>query len=74
MAVGRILKTMAELLVILAIAVAALVVILPAARVLGRLGFSPLLGILAVIPVFNVILLWFVAYSSWSIPPAPGRR
>jgi hypothetical protein len=46
-----------------------LVVVWPAARICSRLGFSPWLGILAMVPIANVILLWFVAVSPWPRPP-----
>jgi hypothetical protein len=55
----------AELLVVLAIASVALVVIWPAGRICRRAGFSPWLGVLAVVPIANVLLLWFVAVAEW---------
>ena len=54
-----------EIFVISAIVIAGLVVIWPAARICGRLGFSPWLGVLAVVPIANLILLWFVAVTPW---------
>lgn len=42
-----------------------LVVIWPACRIARRLGFSPWLGIVAVIPLANLVLLWVVAYTDW---------
>jgi hypothetical protein len=35
-----------------------LVVAWPASRICSRLGFSPWLGILAIVPIANVLLLW----------------
>lgn len=59
-----------ELLVILLVVAASLAVIVwPASRICKRLGFSPWLGIIAVVPVANVALLWFVAVTPWT-PPA----
>ena len=58
-----------ELFVVFAIFCMGLVVVWPAARICSRLGFSPWLGILAVVPVANVILLWFVAVAPWPRPP-----
>lgn len=55
--------------VILAILCMGLIVIWPASRICSRLGFSPWLGILAVVPLANVLLLWFVAFTTW--PKAP---
>ena len=60
-----------EFLVVLAISAMAIAVVFPAARIAWRLGFSPLLGVLAVIPIVNVLLLWFVAYAEW--PVTRGR-
>jgi hypothetical protein len=58
-----------ELVIILAIFGMGLVVVWPASRICSRLGFSPWLGILAVVPIANVFLLWFVAVTPW--PKAP---
>jgi hypothetical protein len=50
-----------------------LVIILwPVARICRRTGHSPWLAILAIIPVANVILLWFIALSRWSPAQASG--
>ena len=54
-----------ELLVVVGIAAMALVVIWPAGRICRRLGFSPWLGVLAALPLANVLLLWFVAMAEW---------
>ena len=54
-----------ELVVICAIAAMSLAVVWPAARICRRLGFSPWLGILAVLPLANLALLWFVALAQW---------
>ena len=54
-----------EVAVVVAIALMSLVVVWPAARICGRLGFSPWLGILAVLPIANLLLLWFVALAEW---------
>jgi hypothetical protein len=64
--VGRI--ALPELMTIaVVLAAMTLVVIWPAGRICRRLGFSPWLGILTVIPVFNLLLLWFVALADWPI-------
>jgi hypothetical protein len=54
-----------ELVVVLVIAAMVLGVVWPAARICRRVGFSPLLGVLAIVPVANVLLLWFVATAPW---------
>ena len=61
---------MPELVVLLVVGVvSAVVVIWPAARICAKAGYSPWLGIAAVIPVANVVLLWFLAWAEW-----PERR
>jgi predicted PurR-regulated permease PerM len=67
---GRVLPT---LTILVAIAVSLALVAYPAARICRRLGFPPALGLLAVVPVVNLLLLWFVAMTAW---PADreGRR
>ena len=59
-----------ELAVVLAIAVSVLAVVFPAGRICRRLGFSSWLGVLAIIPIVNLLLLWFVALSPWPSPDA----
>jgi hypothetical protein len=54
-----------ELIVIGAMATMAFVVIWPASTICRRLGFSPWLGVLAIFPLANLLLLWFVALSRW---------
>jgi len=59
-----------ELLVLLvALAVLAIVIALPASRICRKAGYSPWLGVLAMIPVCNVALLWYLAFAEW-----PGRQ
>ncbi len=63
----------AELLFILVgLAVMWAIVIWPAGRICRRLGFSPWLGILAVVPVVNLLLLWFVAMAPWPLSASEG--
>jgi len=54
-----------ELVVVLFIAAMALAVIWPAARICQRLGLSQWLGLLAIVPLANVMLLWYVALARW---------
>ena len=54
-----------EMSVVAVLAVMALAVIWPAATICRRLGFSPVLGLLAPLPIANVLLRWFVALSPW---------
>ena len=43
----------------------------PVARILGRLGFSKALVVIAFIPLVNWIALWVLAYARW---PAVGSE
>ena len=54
-----------EAAIIVAVFGMLLLVAWPAGRICRKAGFSPWLGILAVIPIANVILLWVVALADW---------
>lgn len=63
----------AELLVVSLIALACIAVVAwPAARICRRAGFTPWLGVIALIPLFNLALLWFMAIAPW--PASEPRR
>ncbi|HEX3578605.1 MAG TPA: hypothetical protein VHY33_08595 [Thermoanaerobaculia bacterium] len=51
-----------ELLVLIAVAVG---VVWPMTRICAKAGYSPWLGLAAVIPGANVLLLWFLALAEW---------
>ena len=59
-----------ELIVVLAIVASIFTVLWPVARLCARLGLSPWLGVLAIVPIGNVLLLWFMAYAAWPIDGA----
>lgn len=64
-----------ELVVILFIVVAnLLLVVYPAVSICRRLGFSAGLGVLAIVPIANFVLLWFVAMAAWPIERAVAER
>jgi ATP/ADP translocase len=46
-------------------AVAVAVVVYPIGRILRRMGFSPLLSIVALFPFLNILALWIVAFIDW---------
>jgi hypothetical protein len=48
-------------------------VVWPAARICRKAGFPSWLGALAVVPIANLLLLWFVAAADWPASAA-GRR
>ncbi|MCM2315649.1 MAG: hypothetical protein NDJ92_10935 [Thermoanaerobaculia bacterium] len=45
--------------------VSLVVVAFPASRICARAGLPVWLGLLAVVPLVNVGLLWFVAFTDW---------
>ena len=47
--------------------VPAAVVLIPSARILKRLGLSPWLAVLAIVPIVSWVLLWVVAFIRWPI-------
>ena len=51
-----------ELVIVLIVAAA---IIWPAARICVKAGYSPWLGIAAIIPGANILLLWFLALAEW---------
>ena len=53
------------LTVFLFIAAGALLIFWPTIRILKRLGLTPWMSVLIIIPVGNLLLLWIVAYSDW---------
>jgi hypothetical protein len=64
---------MPELTVIAYIIATMLAVIYPSMRICRRAGFPSLLGLLAVVPLVNLALLWFVALAPWpDSEPAPA--
>jgi hypothetical protein len=40
-------------------------VLYPIGRILQRIGVSPFWSILALIPLVNLIALWFLAFADW---------
>lgn len=63
-----------ELDVVVVLIGAWLFVVWPAARVCSRLGFSPWVGVLAIVPLANFLLLWWLAYTRWPIQCVAQRR
>lgn len=46
------------------------IVVIPYWRIFKKAGFSPFLSLLILVPVANLVILYFVAFSDWK--PAPG--
>jgi hypothetical protein len=47
--------------------IAAIILIIPFYRICKRVGWNPWLGILAGIPLVNLIFWYFLAFSDWPI-------
>lgn len=47
----------------------ALLFLYPIGRILGRIGFSSLWALVALLPLLNLIALWVLAFAEW-----PDRR
>lgn len=55
-----------ELALITFMALVSLVVVaFPASRICAKAGMPAWLGLLAVVPLVNIALLWFVAFTDW---------
>lgn len=50
---------------LLMVLIMAALLIYPAARICRKAGFSPWLGIAAVVPGANLLLLWYLALAKW---------
>lgn len=62
-----------EVMVVLAICAVMLATVWPSARICRRAGLPPLLGVLSIVPIANVLLLWYVAFAAWPLAPDGGR-
>lgn len=45
----------------------AVVVIVPVWKILQRLGYSPYLSLLVVLPFLNIGLLYYIAFTDWPV-------
>lgn len=69
----------AALIVLLIMAFFLVVGLLPYWKIFGRTGFSPWLSVCMVIPLLNLVVLYYVAFAEWpidrsrkvGIPPLP---
>jgi len=63
-----------EYVMIIAVAlISATVIIWPAAVICRRAGYSPWLGLIAIVPLAQIALLWFIAFSPW-VAEGAGHR
>ena len=47
--------------------VIAIVVVIPAWRICQRTGYPGWMGVLILIPIVNLVLLYFIAFSDWPV-------
>jgi hypothetical protein len=47
------------------LAIIAVLVLMPVGKILSRVGYSPWLAILWVVPFVNIIMLWMFAFGRW---------
>ncbi len=45
--------------------VVAVIVVIPAWRICQRMGFPGWFGVLILVPVVNILLLYFIAFNDW---------
>nr|WP_218918261.1 hypothetical protein [Desulfobulbus propionicus] len=54
--------------------VIAIAVVVPAWRICRRTGFPGWLGLLAVVPFANLVLLYFIAFADWPADKRGGHN
>jgi hypothetical protein len=63
-----------EYVVIVAVAlISATVIVWPSAVICRRAGYSPWLGLIAIVPLAQIALLWLIALSPWAAEGAGPR-
>ena len=60
--------------VLFAMVILPMLIVIPLWRILTRVGFSGMWALLALFPVVNLILLWFLAFADWPILEAHKTR
>ena len=61
-------------IILLLLVIGPLLLVWPAARICRRAGFSPWLGLLILVPLANILLLWYIAFTPWPAVPDFGRN
>jgi hypothetical protein len=66
---------MFEILVILFIVFFIVILsVLPFWKIFGKAGFSPWLSVLMLVPVVQIVLLYFIAFADWPALQQPNRQ
>ena len=58
------------LIVLIMLALAWVVVGWPYARIFSRAGYSKWLSLLILIPLVNLITIWWFAFADWNVKPS----
>ena len=54
-----------QTLAVLVLLIYAVVILFPCWRIIARTGLRGALGILAIVPVANLVLIWVLAFVDW---------
>ncbi|KMQ76216.1 hypothetical protein Msub_12426 [Marinobacter subterrani] len=54
--------------------VIAIILVIPAWRICQRAGFPGWMGLLILIPLVNLVLLYFIAFADWPANRTGGRN
>ncbi len=63
------LSPVAFLLVLWIVGILVIVGIVPYWKIFGKAGFSPWLSLCMLVPLLNLVVLYVVAFSDWSVQP-----
>jgi hypothetical protein len=47
-----------------------IILVIPYWFIFKKAGFSPFLGLLMFVPLINLVMLYFLAFSRWNVVPA----
>jgi hypothetical protein len=53
-------------------AIVAVIVVIPFWKIFEKAGFPPAMSLLMLIPVVNLIAIYFVAFAQWPSRPSAG--
>ena len=58
---------MSEIIIILIVCLAAMIllILLPNWKIFGKAEFSPVLSLLMLVPLVNIIMLYYLAFADW---------
>jgi hypothetical protein len=71
---GDLLQTWHLIVIAFLLAPITVVILPPFWVIFKKAGFQPILSVLMMVPLVNLVMLYFVAFSQWKAGPAPGTR